>query len=142
MRLNMESRVLLPIIFLVLAGPGCAPSGPRTYPVSGTVSYDGDPIVQGDILFVPADRSLAPDAAKIEDGRFHAQAKEGECRVEISALDIGPDTNYVMGSPIAANFLPERYNRQSELSVEVSAKDDNIFDFALTSDAGTDTDER
>ncbi len=135
MRLKSGLSVSISVVYLLLTNVGCAPSGPQTYPVSGTVTYDGEPVAQGDILFVPMNRSLAPDAGTIENGRFRAQAKEGECRVEISALNIGPDTKVVMGSAIATNFIPERYNRRSELRAEVSATDDNVYDFKLTSSA-------
>ncbi len=54
--------------------------------------------------------------------------------MEISAVEIGPDTPRVDGVPIATNDLPERYNVRSELSVDVEPNHRNVFDFELTSD--------
>ena len=32
---------------------GCGPKGPVTHPISGTVLFDGEPVVDGMILFTP-----------------------------------------------------------------------------------------
>lgn len=122
------------MMLMMLCLLGCGPKGPATYPVSGTVTFDGKPVSNGDIIFVPEDRSLGPDAVRIEGGKFSTRVKAGKCRVEISALDIGPDTEYISGSPIASNYIPARYNIESELTVEVLAKGENVFDFQLRSD--------
>ena len=132
-----DSAVWVSALCFALGVVGCDRPGPRTYPVSGTVAFDGRKVSNGDIIFVPEDPAMAPDAGKVADGRFRARAKEGPCRVEITALDIGPDTPVVMGSPVAENYIPERYNRASQLTVQVSADEDNVFDFALTSGAPT-----
>ena len=120
-------------ILMLAISLGCQPPGPRTYPVSGTVTFDGEAIVEGDIIFVPSDSSLAPDAGKIVEGQFSARAKEGNCRVEITALNINADTPVVMGSPLAENFIPEQYNTESELTAEVSPDGENSFSFSLKS---------
>ena len=123
--------VLLGVLLLV---PGCGRSGPRTYRVSGTVTFNGKPVGEGDIVFIPEDSTLGPDAARIIGGKYVAETKEGPCRVEISAVEIGPDTPRIDGAPIATNYLPERYNVHSELSVDVEPNHRNVFDFELTSD--------
>ncbi len=128
-------RWRLSVALIVLAA-GCGQSGPRAYPVSGTISFDGKPVSDGDILFIPADASLGPDAGKIVGGKFTAQAKQGKCRVEISALDIGPDTPMFEGAPIAGNYIPGRYNAESELEVDVLPKGGNDFQFKLRSGEG------
>ena len=116
---------------VALVSSGCGPAGPEKYEVSGTVTYAGKPVSSGDVIFIPEDTSLAPEAGKIVDGRFTALAKAGKCRVEITALDIGPDTPVMMGSPIASNYIPEKYNRESTLAIEVKPNDDNVYEFPL-----------
>lgn len=110
---------------------GCGPAGPRTYPVSGTVTFDGKPVTQGDILFIPSDRSLGPEGGRIVDGKFAMRSKEGKCQVEITAVEVGPNTPRVDGVPVIINYIPARYNTQSELSVEVAPSDENSFEFRL-----------
>lgn len=112
---------------------GCGPKAPPTYPVSGTVTFDGKPVDIGDIIFVPENRALGPDSGKINGGKFTTRTKAGKCRVEISALNIGPDTKYASGSPIASNYIPDCYNIESTLTVEVVADGNNVFDFQLHS---------
>jgi hypothetical protein len=129
-------RATLTAGLLALCLTGCGPSAPSTYPVSGTVTFDGKPVSDGDILFVPLDRRLGPDAGKIVAGRYATRAKAGKCRVEITALDIGPHTKYVDNSPLAANYVPARYNDESELTAEVLAGGKNVFDFSLQSGRG------
>ena len=126
-------RYLILTFVLLSFSLGCEQPGPRTYPVSGTVTFDGESVSEGDILFVPTDTSLAPDAGKITDGKFTARAKAGTCRVEVTALNINADTPVVMGSPLAENHIPERYNLESELTAEVSPDGDNSYTFELES---------
>ena len=125
-------RGLAVITLLAVLQIGCGRSGPRTVSVSGTVTWDGKPIQQGSILFVPLDKSLGTEGGVIKDGRFEAKAKEGKNQVQITALDIGPNTEYVEGYPIAGNFIPPRYNDQSELEVDVTAEE-KTFEFPLRS---------
>ena len=125
-------RYIVVLMFSIVSF-GCEQQGPKTYPVTGTVTYEGKEVTNGDIFFVPTDPTMAPDAGKIEAGRFSARAKEGLCRVEITALNIGPDTPVVMGSPVAENYIPVHYNRESQLEVQVSASGENVFEFDLTS---------
>ncbi len=129
MRLALTCFLLM--VFLLAAG--CGRSGPRTYRVSGTVTFNGKPVNEGDILFVPADTARGPTAAKIANGKYVAEAAAGVCRVEISAIEIGPNTPRVDGVPIPSNYLPARYNMHSELSVEVEPHNRNVFNFELTS---------
>jgi len=129
----MPRTVCLLLASLVLLA-GCGPSGPRTYRVSGVVTYNGEPVSEGDIVFIPEDPALGADAGRIVKGSYETEAKAGVCRVEISAVEIGPDTPRIDGVPVVTNYLPERYNTQSELSVEVQPNNRNSFDFNLTSD--------
>ena len=133
----MKMAIRSLVIAAMFCSSGCGPSVPPTYPVSGTITYDGKPVTDGDILFVPLDRSLGPDAGKIDGGKYTLQAKAGKCRVEITALDIGPDTPIIQGSPVASNYIPARYNSKTELIVEVSADGNNVFDFPLESGGGS-----
>ncbi len=129
----MQRAVYFLLVVLVLM-VGCGRSGARTYRVSGTVTFNGKPVGEGDIVFLPEDPALGPDAARIVNGEYVAQVKAGRCRVEMSAVEIGPDTPRIDGVPIATNYLPERYNTRSELSVTVMPNNRNLFDFELVSD--------
>lgn len=111
---------------------GCSPSGPQRYDVSGKVSCDGKPIKQGSILFEPLDKSLGTEGGTINDGQFKGTAKEGKNKVRITGLDIGPNTRYIEGAPLASNFLPPKFNDETELEIDVTSQN-RTFDFDLTS---------
>src|SRR5262249_7497893 len=117
-----------------LATPGCGDAGPKTYPVSGTVSLDGRPLQEGDIYFSPLDPNVSADADKIKDGQFAFRTKAGKKRVEVRASRVIPGKQTPMGGPVRVEFLPPRYNSQSTLTAEVLANGENRFAFSLESD--------
>jgi hypothetical protein len=112
---------------------GCGKSG--TYPVSGEVSFDGTPVEQGDILFIPADSAVAPEGGRITNGRYQLRAKPGLQRVEIRASRPLPGPPGPMG-PIYADYIPEEFNSKSTLKAEVSPGGKNQFNFTLQSKGG------
>jgi hypothetical protein len=113
---------------------GCGDAGPKTYPVSGTVSLDGRPLEEGDIYFYPLDPNISADAGKIQAGQFAFRTKAGKKRVEIRASRVVPGKKTPMGGPMRTEFLPARYNTQTTLAAEVLAQGENRFEFPLESD--------
>jgi hypothetical protein len=124
-----SSATVLSILFAVLAG--CGPSGPVRYPVSGEVTWEGEPVTKGYIVFEPADEAVAPDAGKIENGRYQTEVQEGKKKVRISAeREVGP-YNPVMGSPERQSYIPREYDAETMLEVTVTPEGENQFDFHL-----------
>ena len=112
---------------------GCS-DGPRTYRVSGAVTLDGQPVPAGNILLIPAGGSQGPEPGVIQDGRYELKATAGLKRVEISAAKIRPGgARGAGGEPVPEEYIPERYNMQSDLTAEVTADGKNAFDFELLS---------
>ncbi|HEY1067555.1 MAG TPA: hypothetical protein VGE52_15640 [Pirellulales bacterium] len=65
---------------------GC--SGEVTYPVSGVVTYDGQPLANGNITFLPADGRGAVDGAPIVNGKYEMRiGHPGEKFVMVEAVD-------------------------------------------------------
>ena len=91
----------------------------QMYSVSGTVTFDGEPVAEGEIRFVPMSKNLNPDVGKIRKGKFVAQIKEGEHKVEIRALK---------GE---TQFIPARYNIDTDLRFQAKDGEQN---FELRSD--------
>lgn len=120
----------------------CTPSSPHqetTYPVSGTVTLDGQPLAEGQVHFVNREEATV-DRVPIQNGKFEGQAKAGKRRVEITAYREGPPEPSMPGmdpEPTQVNYIPARYNADSELTAEVT-KDasKNQFTFELVSEAG------
>ena len=109
--------------------------------VSGSVTFEGKPLKTGEIRFTPCGNTQGPSAgANIVDGRYVVEYKGGVVlgtqRVEIMAFrsatpeSMPPEIMYEEGMG-RVQFLPDRYNRQSELKVEVTAEGPNEFNFDL-----------
>ena len=58
---------LVPLALLLSLTPGCG-NGPAS--ISGEVTYNGEPVGDGSITFLPADGKGATAGGMIEDGRF------------------------------------------------------------------------
>ena len=98
--------------------------------VSGKVNYQGKPVNEGTIRFVPVKDTQGPAAgASIVDGSFTVTASGGvpvgTHRVEIIGVQAAPAAPGPE-SPIAEMFggrkreyIPEQYNRKSTLEVTI-----------------------
>ena len=103
---------------------------PETVEVSGTVTWEGAPIANGDIVFASIDPHIPAAAGKIADGAFTFRCKPGKKRVEIRSYRLsGKKTP--QGRPIGEMYIPKRYNDKSELTADVTLDGENKFDFAL-----------
>lgn len=110
-------------------------------PVSGRVLFDGQPVPNGEIRFFPIDGTVGPvSGAPILDGAYVADSRggvpAGKHRVEIRGYraanrQLSGDAA-VEGGP-AEQYLPARFNSQSELTANVD-DDHDEHNFDLTSD--------
>jgi len=128
----------------VLVQTGCGSSGPpapKRASVRGVISWEGEPIQEGTITFVPVgDTKGSPTAASIREGQYTLNSTMGPSigpnRVEIIA-------NRSTGQKIPAvppgdgeiekieQFIPSKFNRSSLLEREIEPGD-NKLDFELT----------
>lgn len=118
-------------LLAMILSVGCGPSGPRTYPVEGTISFDGQPIEEGYVTFAPQQRGETPVAGPIKAGKYALRVTEGDKRIEVQASQfVGPE-NPIMGLRAKEQYIPDRYNVESELKATVTADGENEFDFEL-----------
>lgn len=129
------------LLFAGLFLAGCGSSdGPALYPVVGTVTFDGQNIPEGRILFREVGAQQRGFGASIEDGRYALETTEGKMSVRITASrDVpgkfaespaGPDEPQV---PVREMYIPPKYNSRTELEVTVESSGTNQFDFDLNS---------
>ncbi|MBU4273365.1 MAG: hypothetical protein KKA28_16015 [Planctomycetes bacterium] len=136
---------------LALAGGCGGDSGPPRAVVSGTITYQGKPVETGEIRFIPTKGSKGPMSfAPIIDGKYRVAVRGGAvvgaARVEI--FGYRPDPNYKVPpvdqegpgiggprrvEPPKTQFLPAKYNSQSELETTIEGGSGEITrDFTLT----------
>jgi hypothetical protein len=88
------------------------------------VTLDGRPLAEGVVRFVPANGDSQTASAAILNGKYTANVPLGKNRIEFSAPKvIGKRKMYeTADSPevdVVTELLPERYNVQSELQMDV-----------------------
>lgn len=147
MRLQSLAGLVVCASIAPLLFTGCGKGkGPERFEVSGKVTYNGEPIADGDITFQPVEGTNAPTASgtiknglyKLE-GDFGVAAGTYEVRVNsyrASApgdkmlpggdLDKPPETP---GVPSRDQMLPEQFNTRSTIEkFTVSGKTEKNFD--------------
>lgn len=95
-------------LMLILAG--CGGGGVPRHPVSGTVTYNGKPVVYGTIFFDP-DTTKGTDgpqgSAEIRQGRYQTEPDKspmaGAHVVRIIAWQTTPEAG-MLGAPVISNY--------------------------------------
>lgn len=101
------------------------------YPVSGEIRFQGELIPRGVISFIPDDPTQRTAAARIEDGKYKLKMTAGIRAIQIMATrDNGP-IDPVMGQAPQLQYVPERYNVDTELRVEILSDGENCFNYDL-----------
>ncbi len=143
----MRNKRVLSIALLLIALAGCGKrSGLDKVIVNGSVSYQNEPIENGQIRFYPLDGTPGSiSGASIKDGKYTAKAKDGvpvckhEVRIEGYRPQSSADDDLLtagQGKPRKkpkdprGQYIPAKYNERSKLVVEVN-KDNKIQDFHL-----------
>lgn len=117
--------------WLLVFCQGCGPADPVRVPVSGTVTWQGQPVVQGDIVFEADGELPAADAGKIVNGEYTLKATLGPKKVRIHASREDEVEDPVMKAKVRKPYIPPEYNATTKLSAEVKAGTENKFDFTL-----------
>ncbi|MEZ6129841.1 MAG: hypothetical protein R3C59_14255 [Planctomycetaceae bacterium] len=134
--LQMVRALLFCCVGIVaVATTGCGESGPATYPVTGTVTFDGAPVEEGRITFRPVSGAKA-FAAEIKNGEYSFEGEPGKMAVEVTASriipgkfdDSNPDDE---PQPVGEMYIPEQYNAKTTLEAEIQASGENKFNFDL-----------
>jgi hypothetical protein len=138
----------LGLVLVLAASASCDSSdGLNRQAVSGTVTFDGEPISTGAILFEPATQeSGTAVGATIRQGTFAISRRDGPVpgsyRVRIYASSgvqapPAPGQSDRSARPMA-EFLPAHYNANTTLRADVRARRANRFRFDLNSSRSSD----
>jgi len=124
---------------VLVAGCGGTYKGDQRFPLTGTATFNGEPIDLGSISLIPAGGAAAGGASNsrasggiIKDGKYIITEENGPntgtYRVEIHWLKktgkelVDKEAGYTYDERIEA--LPEKFHKNSELTVEIPAPDD------------------
>jgi hypothetical protein len=125
----------------VLAGCGGSKySGDKRYPLTGEVTFEGQPVDVGSISFIPESGKGRPSGGVITDGKYDVPEEKGATagtyRVEIRWLKrTGKQLRDAESGEMydqRREALPEKFHTNSELTVEVPSPEKR-HDFNLKS---------
>lgn len=146
-QLGIHATSIVCLMLAALLFMGCRKgSGPERFEVSGKVTYNGEPISDGDITFQPDQGTNAPTASgtiksgvyKLE-GEFgvaagtyevkvnsYRAAAPGDNKLPGGDLDAPPETP---GVPKRDQILPEKFNTKTTIEkLTVSGKTEKNFE--------------
>ena len=115
---------------LVLISLGCN-SAETPAEVSGTVLLGSEPLAEGEIIFEAVDKSTAPGAGIIKDGKYTIQVLPGSKKVKIQASKPGTKIDPVMKSAMPESILGPEFNDKTTLKAEIKPGKNEKIDFQV-----------
>lgn len=121
---------------LAVFAVGCAKSGDTdTIPVSGKVTYHGQPVDGATVTFASTG-SGTPGAGKTSaDGSYKLRVKPGSYAAMVVKFEVPVVSQEQLAAEVQSKqLLPTKYGdaTNSPLKFEVKQGDTNVFDLALT----------
>ena len=112
------------LALIALGLSGCSDNG--LIKISGTVTFDGEPIPEGSISFMPVDGKGVTAGGEIKNGKYTAEVSPGEMAVQIYASKEMKKENPtqeeiergITSDPV--QYIPEEYNKASTLRITVA----------------------
>lgn len=114
---------------LVLAAAGCGGEAPAR--VTGSVTIDGRPLPEGEIVFEAADGKKTPAAAPIRNGKYEILVLPGPKKVLITASRPTAKPDPVMGAAAREHAVSLDYSERSKLTADVKPGGQDGVDFQV-----------
>jgi hypothetical protein len=100
--------------------------------VTGTITWNGEPIPTGMIVLQPTEPRQPPAGGKIDEGKFVLHSKPGKMRVQVEAVRSTKQRDPQTGTFLGEMYIPARYNRETVLEADITREGKNTIEFALT----------
>jgi hypothetical protein len=120
---------LILLAVLTAALPGCMGDGLAE--VSGTVTMDGQPLKDGEIILESTDQKSTPAGAKISDGAYSMRTTPGSKVVRILSSRPTSKPDPVMGSAAREAAIGSEYNQDSQLRATINPGKQSGLDFQV-----------
>ena len=127
--------IMLPVSVLG-CGLGADPHGRKA--LSGTVTFQGQPVDGGSIKFLALEENGLSAGSLILQGKYQVPREQGlpagTYRVMISALEPTPTPTGAPGenpAPPAKERIPAEFNVETKLKIEIKADQEAKFDFTI-----------
>jgi hypothetical protein len=140
---NWEGRSArwFPVFVALILFFGCGRGGLERIAIQGNVTFEGQPLMEGDIVFAPRQQGLPMSVGEISSGKFSIPKDKGPSPgsydVKISGyrktgrkVAPSPYTEQRQEAEEIEQFLPAKFNEATELHAEFIAGQSTI-DFAL-----------
>lgn len=128
----MRGLAWLCVSFVMSGIAGCGESGPERIGMNGIVTYNGEPIEDGEISFQPVEGTQAPPTSTtITDGKYELPAKwalvPGTYQVAVRSYRVSLDDGAKLpgstldrpppsgGIEVKDQMLPEKFNTKSTI---------------------------
>lgn len=99
--------------------------------VTGTVTLDGAPLAEGDIVLEAADKSAAPQGATIANGQFKLRVGPGPKIVRINASEGDGVIDPLMKTEGRRSILGPEFNTSSTLTADIKPGPNPPLTFAV-----------
>jgi hypothetical protein len=125
--------VLLLGLLLTLTLTGCNRDG--WLEIHGNVTYAGQAVEKGQIIFLPANGDGPTAAIQVVNGQYRLRLAPGKKRVQIVGYKVVGHHHWVPNAPSTPlvedleQYLPDRYNGKSTLMKEITSG--GVYDFNL-----------
>ena len=124
---------MLGIVTVGLLMCGCGPKVDPEYPVKGTVTLDGSPMAQGDVVFRD-DATSKNSTFAVTNGQFEGKSEAGTFKVEVGSYrdeTVQTDASGYAppGGTTKKNVVLPEYNAKSTITAEVKSSGPNEFKF-------------
>jgi hypothetical protein len=124
MAMNFRSVTAVSLLAFANLFSACS-QGPAEGTVTGEVTFDGQPVKAGHVLFTPVDGNGQTGGGTIQDGKLVARnVPTGKMKVELHGNKVvgkrkAYDTPESPWEDDIAELLPPKYNFKSDLTLEV-----------------------
>lgn len=138
------SKLCVLTVLLIATAPGCGTDAPSTGSAQGKITYNSEPVVEGNVVFENRSIGCLRAGALNADGNYTIDNLDvGEYKVSIhppepelpneNTITSGGRINTTPAAIPDPENIPKQFRRTEDtpLVVEVAAGDNNQFDFDL-----------